>query len=92
MQITLTDRFQRDLLALPADRFAGVSRVIPQLPLAFRDPHRHRGIGLRKLHHRGFYEIRCGLDLRVIVELIGDAVFLHRVGSHDDVQRYLHTL
>ena len=62
------------------------------LPKAMGTPHGHSGLGIRKLHSSGIFEARVGLGLRVIFALRGDQAILVRVGSHEDVRKYLSSL
>lgn len=92
MKLTLTDRFVRDVRALHDAERAAAFDAILGLPGALAAPHAHAGLGLRKLHGSGIYEVRVGLRLRLVFALAkGEAVLL-RVGDHDEVRRYLKTL
>ncbi len=52
---------------------------------------RPQGLGLRRL--RGsFWEIRVGLNYRILFELKGDCVTFIIVGDHDDIRRFLKNL
>lgn len=92
MQIVLTESFQRDVGSLPDAERAQVFSVILKLPPALKEVHQHSGLGLRKIHPSGIYEARIGLGLRLIFGLEKNTAFLHRVGTHDDIQRYLRRL
>jgi mRNA-degrading endonuclease YafQ of YafQ-DinJ toxin-antitoxin module len=59
------------------------------LPRAVGHPHLHAGLGLRKLHGSGIWEARVGLGLRVVFALETGLLTLVRVGSHDEIRRYL---
>ena len=63
MKVALTERFQRDVRGLTAERRAAVFEAILGLPIAVGDPLRHAGVGLRKLHASGIWEARVGLGL-----------------------------
>ena len=54
----------------------------------FGDPHSHRGSGIRKISAR-YYELRIGLDYRIL--FIDEPAFLRFVaeGDHDQVKRFL---
>ncbi len=92
MRIALDERFQRDVGALTAPQRAAAFDASLKLPQALRDAHRHAGIGIRKLHQRGIREARVGLDLRVIFTLGSNACTLVRVGTHDEIERFLRSL
>ena len=88
MNIALTERFERDVRALPAERRAGVLECILSLLRAIGEPHLHAGLGVRKLHISGIWETRIGL----VFALEKDAVTLVRAGTHDAIRRYLREL
>lgn len=92
MRIALAERFQREVRALDAQHRAAVLDVGLGIPAAMGDPHRHRGLGLRKLHRSGVWEARVGLGLRMVFTLADDIATLVCVGTHDDVRRYLGAL
>jgi len=54
----------------------------------FGNPHSHSGLGIRKMTET-YYELRVGLDYRLI--FINEPDFLQFVaeGSHDQVKRFL---
>ena len=62
------------------------------LPAALGEVHRHHGLGIRKLHRSGIWEARVGLGLRLVFTVERDLCTLVRVGTHEDVQRYLRSL
>lgn len=92
MKITLTESFQRDVRGLSPLEREQLFSVILKLPQTIGEVHQHTGIGLRKIHPSGIYEARIGLGLRTAFGFDGDSVCLHRVGSHDEIRRYLKTL
>ena len=59
------------------------------IPAAFRDPSRHGGIGLRKLHPSGIWEVRVGLGLRILMCLEPDRARVVSITNHDGVKAYL---
>lgn len=92
MRIVLTERFQHDFDRLPSKDQAHVIRVVERLPTAMGAPHRHAGLGIRKLHRSGIYEARIGLHVRVVFLHTKQQMILHRVGNHESVRRYLRQL
>jgi hypothetical protein len=54
-------------------------------------PHRHAGLGARKLVKDSF-EIRVGLDLRLIFKIESDCISFTFAGTYDEVQRLLKSL
>jgi mRNA-degrading endonuclease YafQ of YafQ-DinJ toxin-antitoxin module len=92
MRIALDERFQRDVRNLDVAGRAMVFDVILALPAAMGDVHRHQGLGIRKLHRSGIWEARIGLGLRLVFTVERDLCTFIRVGTHEDVQRYLRSL
>jgi len=89
MKILLTERFQKRVSKLSLDERAKVFEALLGIPLALKNPHRHSGIGMRKLHKSGIYEVRIGLGLRLVFAFRNRELMLAMVGSHDDVRKYL---
>jgi mRNA-degrading endonuclease YafQ of YafQ-DinJ toxin-antitoxin module len=92
VRLALAERFQRDVKALPSEQRAAAFEVILALPAALGQPHRHAGLGLRKLHASGIWEARLGLGLRMVFVFENDLLTLVRLGSHDEIRRYLRDL
>lgn len=92
MKIELTERFQRDVRALPQDRKSAVFQAVLSLPRAIGEPHLHAGLGIRKLHHSGIWEARVGLGLRLVFIIQTNLLSLLRVGTHEEIRRYLREL
>ena len=92
MNIALTERFQRDVRDLEEEQRAAVFEAILSLPRAIGEPHLHSGLGIRKLHRSGIWEARLGLGLRLVFAIQKEVLTLVRVGTHQDIQRYLRSL
>lgn len=92
MRLALTERFQKDLARLTQSQRAQVFEALLGLPAAFREPHRHSGLGLRKVHPRGIWEARIGLGLRLVLASEADTAVLMRVAGHDEIRRFLREL
>jgi mRNA-degrading endonuclease RelE of RelBE toxin-antitoxin system len=93
MRIALSRRIQRQLERAPLGLRQQLADAVKELPQALGQPHRHAGLGVRKIHRRGVYEFRLGQDGRVVFTLPEkDAIMLHLLGNHDDVQRFLDSL
>ena len=63
-----------------------------ELDRVLEDPHRHIGVGLRKLFPGGLWELRVGLSLRILFKLEKAQPTFVFPGSHDEVQRFLRGL
>ena len=92
MRIALTERFQSDVAGLATAERSAVFETLLALPKAIGQAHRHAGLGLRKLHASGIWEARVGLGCRMVFTLAGDMLTLVRVGTHDEIRRYLKSL
>ncbi len=92
MRIALSERFQRDVRTLDPQERAAVFEALLVLPAALGDPHAHAGLGIRKLHRSAIWEARVGLGLRLVFGLEPSVLTLVRVGSHEDVRRFLRDL
>lgn len=92
MHIGLTERFQRDVRGLAKDQRSALFDAILALPRAVGDPHLHTGLGMRKLHASGIWEARIGQSLRLVFTVEPQVLTLVRVGTHDDIRRYLRQL
>jgi len=62
------------------------------LETALANPQEHRGLGLRKLHPTGVWEIRIGLSWRALFRLLEDEAVFVVLGTHDEVRRFLREL
>ena len=92
MKILLMERFQRDLAGLSQQDRNRCFELMIGLPKGMGTPPGHSGLGIRKIHSSGIYEARVGLGLRVVFALRVDQAILVRVGSHEDVRKYLASL
>ena len=93
MKIAFSRRLQKQLDRLPEPLAQEFQVASQQLMEAFGNPHQHLGLGIRKLHPRGVYEFRVGRRLRVAFShLEPDVLFLHMIGMHDEIQRFLDSL
>ncbi|MBI5768294.1 MAG: hypothetical protein HZA93_10900 [Verrucomicrobia bacterium] len=73
-------------LAAPERRELG--EAIAAAQGAFGSPHAHLGAGVRKLKGR-WYEVRAGLDRRIVFRECDDCLSFEFMGNHDDVRRFL---
>ena len=89
MILRFGQRFRQQVDALPHARQVEVLWACLQIPAAFASPKQHAGLGLRKVNPKGYWEIRVGLDLRVVFRLQKSEATLVMVGNHDEVRRYL---
>ena len=89
--IEVSERFKRETRTLPEDQLDQLDQALRLLPAAFGQPHRHAGLGIRRLR-RSYFEFRLGRDQRVVFRLDGSTAILQMVGDHDAVRRFLNNL
>ena len=88
IRVLLSERIQKTAGRLPPDVRERASKAIAEVASAFGDPHRHRGMGLRKLARRS-YEIRVHLQWRVVFLYDGESLIAYDVMDHDGVSQWL---
>jgi hypothetical protein len=71
----------------PAARLE-IGQAISSAQAFFGAPHVHAGAGVRKLRNQ-WYEVRSGLDLRLIFRDCDECLSFEFMGSHDEVRRFL---
>jgi len=90
-EIFLSERFRRIVREYPKPVRIEIGKVIDRTQLSLGEPHRHSGLGVRKLAG-GYFEMRAGLDLRLIFKIELAAVIFVFAGTHDEVRRFLKQL
>ncbi len=68
-----------------------VGEAIDRLQSSFGDPHHHAGLGIRKLV-KNYFEIRVGLDLRLVFRVERNEIIFAFAGTHDQVRKFLKQL
>ena len=91
MKISILERFRRACRALPPHDQAAVLRMLLELEPGLANPREHTGLGLRKLHPEGIWEVRVGLSLRALFRLAEDEAILLFLGTHEEVKRFVRT-
>lgn len=88
IRVLLSERITKTASKLSPQIRSKTAQVISDVGAAFGDPHRHRGLGLRKLAARS-YEIRVHLQLRVVFLHDGSDLIAYDIMNHDEVARWL---
>ena len=88
ISVLLSQRIRKTADKLPPDLRDRVSQAIAEVSAAFGDPHKHRGLGLRKLARRS-YEIRVQTQWRVVFIHDGETLIAFDVMDHDEVALWL---
>ena len=89
--IELPASFRKTLRGLDREQRREIGRILQVVQQAYGHPHQHRGLGLRNLRG-GFFEIRVGLDRRIILHDAGEALVCKFLGNHDEIRRFLKNL
>lgn len=91
LEIDLSPQFRRGARQLSEDQRRQAAEATGLLREKFGHPHRHSGLGIRRLGANHF-EFRVGRDLRIVFELHGNRAEFAMIGNHDDVRRFLKNL
>jgi hypothetical protein len=86
--VTLSPRIRKTAEKLPPDVREKAASTIAAVAAAFGEPHKHGGLGLRKLARRS-YEARIDLRWRVVFIHQGKSLFAYDVMTHDEVALWL---
>ena len=92
MTLSLHRHFVDSVVKQPPVIRAAIFDAMLNLPDALRNPAKHSGLGLRKLHSSGIWEVRVGLGLCVLLQLTSDQAVFRFLGTHDEVRKYLKNL
>jgi len=77
-----------DLARLSAGEQTLAKAQLLTLAASFGQPHKHDGIGIRKLKG-AVYECRIDRALRAIFIWRNGAIWIEAIGNHEDVRRFL---
>ncbi|HXR45938.1 MAG TPA: hypothetical protein VN784_00725 [Candidatus Limnocylindrales bacterium] len=86
--LELTESFRNRVRRYPKATRRKIGAALQQLEQDFGIPHAHRGLGIRRLTGN-FFEIRVGLDLRLIFQNRAESLLFLTAGSHDEIQKFL---
>lgn len=86
--LELSESFRDRVRAYPKETRRRIGAALRQLEQNFGRPHAHRGLGIRRLAGN-FFEIRVGLDIRLIFQNRPESLLFLAAGNHDDVQKFL---
>ena len=86
--LELTELFRIRVRSYPKATRRKIGAALQQLEQDFGNPHAHRGLGIRRLTGN-FFEIRVGLDLRLVFQNRPESILFLTAGSHDEIQKFL---
>lgn len=90
-EIYLSERFRAVVREYPKPVRIEVGKAIDLLQSSLGHPHQHTGLSIRKLV-KNYFEMRVGLDLRLIFKVESDLITFAFAGTHDEVRRFLKQL
>ena len=86
--LELTESFCNRFRTCPKETRRKIGSALRQLEQDFGHPHTHRGLGIRRLTEN-FFEIRVGLDLRLIFQNRAESLLFLMAGSRDEMKKFL---
>ena len=86
--IRIDQRLLAAIRKLAATDRRELGSAIAAAQAVFGSPHTHTGAGVRKLKGR-WYEVRTGLDRRLVFRECDDCLSFEFMGNHDEVRRFL---
>jgi mRNA-degrading endonuclease YafQ of YafQ-DinJ toxin-antitoxin module len=89
--LDLSESFRASVRDYPKGTRGKIGRALQFLERDFGHPHRHQGLGIRKLTGN-YFEIRVGLDIRLVFQNRADCLLFLMAGNHDEVQKFLRGL
>ena len=88
MNILTRPSYLRSLKKFSAGENAEINAAIHLLPQAMGKPHVHSGLSIRKLG-RSIFEIRAGLETRILFARESGDIVLVFAGNHNQVRTWL---
>jgi hypothetical protein len=88
IRVDVGPRLSRSARKLGAHTIAEVEEKLRQVARHFGEPHRHSGLGLRKLGRRS-YEARVGRGLRIVFIREPDRLTAYDLMDHPHVAQWL---
>lgn len=86
--LELTEAFRDRVRIYPKATRRKIGAALEQLEQDFGNPHAHRELGIRRLTGN-FFEIRVGLDIRLVFQNRPESLLFLMAGSHDEIQKFL---
>ena len=87
--LELSESFRNRVRMYPKAMRRKIGAALQQLEQHFGHPHAHRGLGIRRLTGN-FFEIRVGLDLRLVFQNRAESLLFLTAGSHAEILKFFH--
>ena len=91
MRISLSKTFYEGFDALSREKQVKVKKALEAMRDFYVSGIRTEGLGLKKLR-KNYWEIRAGLDTRIIFILEGNELTFVVTGSHDEIRRFIRNI
>ena len=88
IKIILHQRLIRSAKSLNPEQRAALNAILAKVGQNFGDPHKHGGLGLRKVG-ADLWECRLDLRLRVVFSLEAKGLGAYDIMNHDEVRVWL---
>jgi mRNA-degrading endonuclease RelE of RelBE toxin-antitoxin system len=88
IRIIIAARLRKTLDKQPEAVRLKSEKALVEVTKIFGDPHRHQGLGIRKLAKRS-YEIRVHLQWRIVLIHDGDSLVAFDLMNHDEITAWL---
>lgn len=88
IRVFLSKRFLASLASLSGDQRQKAEKVLRDTMKGFGDPHRHAGLGFRKLTP-DYYECRLDLRLRILFRSRQEGLIAYDILTHDQIRALL---
>lgn len=88
IRIFLGRRFIRSLSKLAPEQQAKAQDVLNAVMAGFGEPHRHAGLGLRKLTSE-YYECRIDLRWRIVMQSRPGNLLAFDIMTHEEIRAFL---
>lgn len=86
--LDLSGPFRAAVRQYPRETRGRIGRALQVLERDFGHPHRHQGLGIRKLSAT-YFELRVGLDVRLVFQNCPDCLLFVMADNHDEVRAFL---
>ena len=91
MNFSYLASFDKSLKGLPHSQIDKIEKAIEKFITFFEAHEQPKGLGIKKLRY-DFWELRVGLEYRVIFILRGKDIYFVFAGTHDDIKRFIKNL
>jgi mRNA-degrading endonuclease RelE of RelBE toxin-antitoxin system len=88
VKILVRPSYVRSLKKFSTEEIAGINEAVSRLSDSVGHPHTHSGLSIRKLR-KAIFEIRAGLDIRILFARESGDIVLVLAGDHNDVRAWV---